>query len=48
MVTGDDFGFVKLFKYPSYKHKSGYVKFIGHSAHVTNARFTLSYGEENE
>jgi microtubule-associated protein-like 6 len=44
MVTGDDFGFVKLFRYPSYEEKSGYIKYIGHSAQVTNARFTMAEG----
>lgn len=36
LATGDDFGFVKLFKYPSPVPKASYQKFTGHSSHVTN------------
>ena len=39
IATGDDFGFVKLFKFPNFKNSS-YNKFIGHSSHVTNVRFS--------
>ena len=39
IVTGDDFSFVKLFWYPNFKGSS-YLKFIGHSSHVTNVRFS--------
>ena len=39
VATGDDFGNVKLFKYPNFKNSS-YVKFTGHSSHVTNVRFS--------
>ena len=42
IATGDDFGFVKLFKYPSTVPSSGFNKFIGHSHHVTNVRFSSS------
>jgi microtubule-associated protein-like 6 len=38
-VTGDDFGTVKLFSFPNFKN-SAYNKFIGHSSHVTNVRFS--------
>jgi len=40
LATGDDFGSVKLFKYPSPVPKAQYQKFTGHSSHVTNVQFT--------
>jgi microtubule-associated protein-like 6 len=40
VATGDDFGFVKLFKYPCPEPKSPYIKHTGHSSHVTNVMFT--------
>ena len=40
IVTGDDFGKVKLFSYPVVREKSQYNKYGGHSAHVTNVKFT--------
>ena len=39
LVTGDDFGKVKLFKYPCVQEKSSFNKYGGHSAHVTNVKF---------
>jgi WD40 repeat protein len=33
---------VKLFKYPSPVEKASYNQYIGHSSHVTNARFVKS------
>ena len=39
-VTGDDFGLVKLFKFPSVKKGAKFKRYSGHSAHVTNVRFT--------
>ena len=41
IVTGDDFGKVKLFKYPAAKEKAGFTQFLGHSAQVTNVRFSF-------
>lgn len=38
--TADDFGKVKLFKYPQPNNKAQYQKFIGHSAQVTNVKFS--------
>jgi hypothetical protein len=32
LVTADDFSKIKLFKYPSAKPNSSFVKFSGHSA----------------
>lgn len=40
LATGDDFGKVKLFKYPCAKEKANSNKFGGHSAHVTGVRFS--------
>ncbi|XP_006814808.2 echinoderm microtubule-associated protein-like 6, partial [Saccoglossus kowalevskii] len=40
VVTGDDFGMVKLFRFPSLKKAAKFRKYIGHSAHVTNVRFS--------
>jgi microtubule-associated protein-like 6 len=39
IVTGDDFGFVKLFNYPCPKG-TNHKKFQGHSAHVTQVRWS--------
>ncbi|WAR18910.1 EMAL6-like protein [Mya arenaria] len=39
-VTGDDFGLVKLFKFPCLKKGAKFRKYVGHSAHVTNVRFS--------
>ena len=38
-ATADDFGYVKLFKYPCPVEKSGFTCYAGHSAHVTKVRF---------
>jgi len=40
LVTADDFGKVKLFRYPCAIDKASFKKFIGHSSHVTCVRFT--------
>ncbi|BFZ11617.1 hypothetical protein BsWGS_14656 [Bradybaena similaris] len=40
VVTGDDFGMVKLYKFPSLKKGAKFRKYVGHSAHVTNVRFS--------
>ncbi|XP_038072339.1 echinoderm microtubule-associated protein-like 6 [Patiria miniata] len=40
MVTGDDFGLVKMFRFPSLKKGAKFRKYVGHSAHVTNVRFS--------
>lgn len=39
VATGDDFGEVKLFRFPSVKLKSENHVGVGHSSHVTNVRF---------
>eukprot|EP00743_Colponemidia_sp_Colp-15_P001291 GILK01001415.1.p1 GENE.GILK01001415.1~~GILK01001415.1.p1 ORF type:complete len:813 (-),score=157.91 GILK01001415.1:340-2727(-) len=39
LAIGDDFGLVKLFKYPSCVPKAAFKAYTGHSAHVTNIRF---------
>lgn len=40
LVTADDFGKLKLFRYPCAVEKASFKKFIGHSSHVTCVRFT--------
>ncbi|XP_036006433.1 echinoderm microtubule-associated protein-like 5 isoform X1 [Fundulus heteroclitus] len=40
IVTGDDFGMVKLFDFPSPEKFAKHKRFLGHSAHLTNVRFT--------
>ncbi|KAH0620443.1 hypothetical protein JD844_020897 [Phrynosoma platyrhinos] len=40
LVTGDDFGMVKLFDFPCPEKFAKHKRFFGHSAHVTNIRFT--------
>ncbi|XP_041941967.1 echinoderm microtubule-associated protein-like 5 [Alosa sapidissima] len=40
VVTGDDFGMVKLFDFPCPDKFAKHKRFLGHSAHVTNIRFT--------
>lgn len=42
IVTADDFGKVKLFKYPSPIDKASFKPYVGHSSHVTCVRFTNS------
>jgi len=44
LVTCDDFGKIKLFKFPCAKLKSGCVKYTGHSSYVCGVKFT-SNGE---
>ena len=39
LITGDDFGGVKLFKFPCPKGTK-FQRYSGHSAHVTNVKFT--------
>jgi len=41
IVTGDDFGTVKLFEWPSVQTRSPHHEYTGHSSHVTNVRFTF-------
>jgi WD40 repeat protein len=40
MVTGDDFGQIKLFKWPCWKDRAQFNAYIGHSSHVTEVKFT--------
>ncbi|XP_012868821.1 PREDICTED: echinoderm microtubule-associated protein-like 5 [Dipodomys ordii] len=40
LVTGDDFGMVKLFDFPCPEKFAKHKRFLGHSSHVTNIRFT--------
>ncbi|XP_053730292.1 echinoderm microtubule-associated protein-like 6 isoform X1 [Synchiropus splendidus] len=40
VVTGDDCGLVKLFRFPCLRKGAKFKKYIGHSAHVTNVRWS--------
>ncbi|KAM9770291.1 LOW QUALITY PROTEIN: echinoderm microtubule-associated protein-like 6 [Menidia menidia] len=40
LVTGDDFGLVKLFDFPCPDKFAKHKRYFGHSAHVTNIRFS--------
>ena len=40
IATADDYGMVKLFRYPCPKKHSAFSKYIGHSSHVTNVKFS--------
>ena len=40
LATGDDFGKVKLFKWPCIEEKADFNESIGHSSHVTEVRFS--------
>ena len=42
VATGDDFGTVKLFEYPSREKYAKHKKYFGHSAHVSGVRFTFN------
>jgi len=44
LATADDFGLVKLFRYPAIGEKHN--KYYGHSAHVTNIKFTKNTNGE--
>lgn len=54
LASGDDFGKVRLLRYPSLKKSSEAVYGSGHSSHVTNVKFTwddsrvLSTGGEDQ
>jgi WD40 repeat protein len=41
LATVDDFGLLKIFRYPCVTEGSKYLKFGGHSSHVTSVRWTL-------
>ncbi|TNV87854.1 hypothetical protein FGO68_gene13813 [Halteria grandinella] len=41
LISGDDFGKVKLFKYPCWKERALNYAYRGHSSHVTEVKFTV-------
>jgi WD40 repeat protein len=40
IATADDFGQVRLLKYPTYSTRPKKAKYAGHCSHVTNVRFS--------
>jgi len=42
LATADDFGKVKLFRYPCADKTADFQEYSGHSSHVTNVRWTAS------
>ena len=40
LASADDFGMVKLFKYPVYSERAAFNQYLGHSSHVTKVKFT--------
>ncbi|CAF95572.1 unnamed protein product [Tetraodon nigroviridis] len=40
LVSGDDFGLIKLFDFPCADKFAKHKRYFGHSAHVTNVRFS--------
>eukprot|EP00898_Chlorokybus_atmophyticus_P002667 jgi/Chlat1/3400/Chrsp23S03816 len=40
LASADDFGLIKLFRFPSDVARADYKKYQGHSAHVTNVAFS--------
>ncbi|XP_060790211.1 echinoderm microtubule-associated protein-like 5 isoform X1 [Neoarius graeffei] len=43
LVTADDYGLVKLLRYPCIKKGAKFKKYLGHSAHITNVRWSYDY-----
>ena len=41
MASADDFGLVKLFKYPCVVERANFNQYQGHSSHVTKVKFTF-------
>lgn len=44
-ASGDDFGTVKLFRFPTIREGARCRRYGGHSAHVTNVKFTAGGGK---
>ena len=42
VATSDDFGKVRLFRYPCVKENSSSLSYAGHSSHVTNIRWSVA------
>lgn len=42
IATADDYGFVKIFRYPCAIEHSSFVQLRGHSSHVTNVKWSTS------
>ncbi|KFO18258.1 Echinoderm microtubule-associated protein-like 5 [Fukomys damarensis] len=43
LVTADDYGIIKLFRYPCLRKGAKFKKYFGHSAHITNVRWSHDY-----
>ena len=47
LITSDDFGKLKLFRYPCLEPGASYGQESGHSSHVTNVRWMSGVGEDD-
>ncbi|XP_063080185.1 echinoderm microtubule-associated protein-like 5 [Engraulis encrasicolus] len=43
LVTADDLGTVKLYRFPCIRKGAKYRRYLGHSAHITSARWSHDY-----
>ncbi|XP_069772417.1 echinoderm microtubule-associated protein-like 5 isoform X2 [Narcine bancroftii] len=43
LVSADDYGLVKLFRYPCFRKGAKFKKYMGHSVHVTNVRWSYDH-----
>jgi len=44
LVVSNDFGTVRVYKYPSNQSNAEYLELLGHSAHVTGIAFLQDHG----
>mmetsp|Transcript_9925 Transcript_9925/g.14948 ORF Transcript_9925/g.14948 Transcript_9925/m.14948 type:complete len:2471 (-) Transcript_9925:176-7588(-) len=47
IASADDFGKVKVFRFPSVQENSEFDVYLGHSSHVTNARWVGGHSAKN-
>jgi len=46
LASADDFGMVKLFRFPCPVNEAAFKQYNGHSSHVTNVAFSSSQGQQ--